>query len=77
MERHKNRKTTFAKKTGKQKIKHRNVTLKFMNITEMMKNMSKSGRELKLKKRITQNQKIIKKTIQTNERKQLKRKKRS
>ena len=56
--------------TGKPKMKHRNVTLKFMSITGMMRNMNKTRRTMKLKKRKKQNQKIIMK-------KKLKRSKRS
>ena len=52
-------------------LSSRRVTLKFMSITRMMmRNMSKTRRALKLKKRKIQNQKIIK-------RKKLKRMKRS
>ena len=56
--------------TGKQKMKRRNVTLKFSSITGMMKNINKTRRTMKLKKRKMQNQKITK-------RKKLKRMKRS
>ena len=56
--------------TGKPKMKHRNVTLKLMSITGMMRKMNKTRRTMKLKKRKKQNQKIIM-------RKKLKRSKRS
>ena len=49
-----------SKMTGKQKMKLRNVTLKFITITEMMRNMNKIRRTLKLKKRRMENQKITK-----------------
>ena len=39
-------------------MKHRNVTSKFMSITGMMRNMNKTRRTMKLKKRKKQNQKI-------------------
>ena len=48
--RHKKRKKTLSNMTGKQKIKHRNVTLKFMSITGMMRSMNKTQRILKLKR---------------------------
>ena len=54
------KKKTLSKMTGKQKTKHRNVTLKFITITEMMRNMNKIRRTLKLKKRKMENQKITK-----------------
>ena len=73
----KKRTKTLLKMTEKQKMKHRNVTLKFMTITGMMGNMTKIRKTLELKKRKMQNQKIIKKTIQTKEGKILKRMKRS
>ena len=63
------RKKTLSKMTGKQKMKHRNVTLKFITIVEMMRNMNKIRRTLKLKKRKMEKQKITK-------RKKLKRTKR-
>ena len=56
--------------TGKERMKHRNVTLRFTSITGMMKNMSKLRRAPGLKKRKLQNQKITM-------RKKLKRMKRS
>ena len=37
-------------------MKHRNVILKFMSIIEMMKNMNKTMRTLKLERRKMQNQ---------------------
>ena len=49
-----------SKMTGKQKMKQRNVTLKFITITEMKRNMNKIRRTLKLKKRKMENQKITK-----------------
>ena len=64
------RKKTLPKVTGKQKMKHRNVTLKYMSITGMKRNMNKASRTMKLKKRKMQNQKLTK-------RKKLKRTKRS
>ena len=64
------RKKPLPKMTGKQKKKHRNVTLKLMRITGMMTSMNKPRRTLKSKKRKMQNQKITK-------RKKLKRTKRS
>ena len=51
------RKESLPKITGKQKMKHRNVTLRFMSITEMMRNMNKS-RTLELKEKKIENQKI-------------------
>ena len=75
--RHRKRKKTLPKMKGKQKIKHRNETLKFMSIIGMMRNRNKTRRKLKLRMRKRQNQKIIKKTIQTEERKKFKRMKRS
>ena len=39
-------------------MKHRNMTLRFISITGMMRNMNKTRRILKLNKRKTQNQKI-------------------
>ena len=47
-------KETLPKITGKQKMKHRNVTLRFMSITEMMRNMNKLRRTLELKKKKTE-----------------------
>ena len=64
------RKKTLPKITGKQKMKHINVTLKFMRIIGMMRNMNKTMKTLKLKKRKMENHKITK-------RKKLKRMKRS
>ena len=58
MGRHKKRKKTSHKMTGQQKMTHRNVTLKFMNITGMMKNMNKTRRALKLKEEDKENEKI-------------------
>ena len=55
------KKKTLPKMTGKQKMKHRNVTSKFMSIPGMMRNMNKTRRTLKLKKRKMQNQKITQK----------------
>ena len=52
------RKKTLPKITKKQKKKHKNVTLKFMSITRMIRNMNKTRRMLKLKNRKMQNQKI-------------------
>ena len=46
--------------TGKQKMKHRNVILRFMSITGAMRNMIKLRRTLEMKKRKLQNQKITK-----------------
>ena len=66
-ERHKKRKKTLPKMVAKQKTKHKNVTSTFMSITEMIKNMNKRRRTLKLKKNKTQNHKIITKTIQSKE----------
>ena len=55
------RKKTLSKLTGKHKMKHRSVALKFMSITGMMmRNMSKTRRALKSKKRKMQNQEITK-----------------
>ena len=55
------RKKTLPKLTGKHKMKHRSVALKFMSITGMMmRNMSKTRRALKSKKRKMQNQEITK-----------------
>ena len=59
--------------TRKQKTNHRNVTLKLMRMTEIMRDMNKTKRTLKLKRRKMQNQQVIKKTIQTKEREKLKR----
>ena len=64
------RKKTLPKMTGKQKMKHRDVTLKFLSITGIMRNIKKTRRAMKLKKRKMQNQKITK-------RKKLKKAKRS
>ena len=63
--------------TRKQKTNHRNVTLKLMRMTEIMRDMNKTKRTLKLKRRKMQNQQVIKKTIQTKEREKLKRMERS
>ena len=63
------RKKALPKMTGKQKMKHGNVTLKFISITGMMRNMNKTTRTLISKKRKMQNQKLPK-------RKKLKRTKR-
>ena len=65
------RKKTLPKMTGKQKMKHRNMTLRFTSITGMMRNINKLRRtpELKKRKLRNQNQKITK-------RKELKRMKR-
>ena len=52
------RKKQLPKMTGKQKMKHRNVTLRFTSITGMISNMSKLRRTAELKKRKWQNQKI-------------------
>ena len=60
------RKKTISKMTGKQKRKHRNVTLKFMSITGMMMNMNKTKRALKLKKKKMQTQKKTKEKIEKN-----------
>ena len=38
--------------TGKERMKHKNVTLRFTSITGMMKNMNKLRRTLELKKNI-------------------------
>ena len=54
------RKKTLPKMTGKQKMKHRDVTLKFLSITGIMRNIKKTRRTMKLKKRKMQNQKITK-----------------
>ena len=54
------RKKMLLQMTGKQKMEHRNVTLKFLSITGIMKNMNKTRRAMKLKKRKMQNQKITK-----------------
>ena len=51
------RKKTFPKMTGKQKMRHKNVTLRFMSIRGMMRNMHKLRGTLELKKRKLQNQK--------------------
>ena len=64
------RKKTLPKMTGKQKMRRKNVTLRFMSITGMMRNMDKLRGTLELKKRKLQNQKITK-------RKKLKRMKKS
>ena len=61
---------TLSKMTGKQKMKHMNVTLRFTRITGMMRHMNKLRRTLELKNRKLQNKKITK-------RKKLKRVKRS
>ena len=53
------------------------MTLKLMRMTEMSRDMNKTKRTLKLKRRKMQNQKVIKKTIQTKEREKLKRMERS
>ena len=63
------RKKTLPKMTRKQKMRHRNVTLRFTSIAGMMRNMNKLRRTPELKKRKLQNQKITK-------RKKLKRMKR-
>ena len=65
------RKKMLPKMTGKQKMKHRNMTLRFTSITGMMRNINKLRRtpELKKRKLRNQNQKITK-------RKELKRMKR-
>ena len=39
-------------------MKHRNMTSKFMSITEMVRNMNKARRTMKLKKRKKQNRKM-------------------
>ena len=75
--RHKKRKKTLTKVTEKQKTKQRNMTLKFLSITEMMMNMKKNKKDTEIEKQEMQNQKIIKKTIQIKERKKLKIMKRS
>ena len=61
----------LPKMTRKQKMKHRNKTLRFTSITGMMRNINKLRRtpELKKRKLQNQNQKITK-------RKELKRMKR-
>ena len=41
--------------TGKQKMKHKNVTLRFTSIKRMLRNMIKLRRTLELKKRKLQN----------------------
>ena len=64
------RKKMLPKMTGKQKMKHGNVTLRFASITGMMRSINKLRRTLKLKIKKLQNQKI------TN-RKKLKKMKRS
>ena len=46
------RKKTLPKMTGKERMKHRNVTLRLTSITGMMKNMNKLRRTLELKKNI-------------------------
>ena len=56
--------------TGKQKMKHRNATLRFTNITGIMKNMNKLSRTMELNMRKLQNQ-------ETTKRKKLKRMKKS
>ena len=58
MGRHKKRKKASHKVTGQQKMTQRNVTLKFMNITGMMKNMNKTRRAMKLKAEDKENEKI-------------------
>ena len=73
----KKRKKTLTKVTEKQKTKQRNMTLKFLSITEMMMNMKKNKKDTEIEKQEMQNQKIIKKTIQIKERKKLKIMKRS
>ena len=65
--RHKKRKKTLTKVTEKQKTKQRNMTLKFLSITEMMMNMKKNKKDTEIEKQEMQNQKIIKKTIQIKE----------
>ena len=45
----------LPKMTGKQKMKHRNVTLIFMSITGSMRNMNKLRRTLEREKRKLQN----------------------
>ena len=54
------RKKTVLKMTVKHKMKHRNVTSKFMSITRMMRNMDKTRRTIELEKGKKQNQKIPK-----------------
>ena len=62
------RKKTLLKMTGKQKIKHRSMTLSFMSITGMMRNIKKLRRTLELKNKELENQKIIKQEeIEKNE----------
>lgn len=73
MGRPKKRTIKLPKMAGKQRMKHRNVTLKFTTITGMMRIITKTRRALNLKKRKIQNQKSIRNTIQTKERKKLKR----
>ena len=63
MGRCKKRKKTLTKVTEKQKTKQRNMTLKFLSITEMMMNMKKNKKDTEIEKQEMQNQKIIKKTI--------------
>ena len=54
--------------TGKQKIKHRSMTLRFMSITGMMRNIKKLRRTLELKNKELENQKITKQEeIEKNE----------
>ena len=56
------RKKILCKMTGKQKMKHSNVTSKLMSITGMMRTMNKTRRTMKLKKikKKKHNQKITK-----------------
>ena len=60
------RKKTLPRMTGKQKMKHRNVTLK-LSIKGMMRNMTKARRILKPKKRKMWNQKKKEEEIKKNE----------
>ena len=48
------RRKTLPKMTGKERMKHRNVTLRFTSITGMMKNVNKLRRTLELKKNIAE-----------------------
>ena len=62
------RKKTLPKMTGKQKIKHRSMTLRFASITGMVRNIKKLRRTLELKKKELGNQKITKEEqIENNE----------
>ena len=73
MGRPKKRTKKLPKMVGKQRMKHKNVTFKFTTITGTMRNITKTMRTLNLKKKKMENQKIIRNTIQTKERKKMKR----